>query len=220
MLDLDTWSLTRPEATPVRTIEAAQIQSGYRDQYFYNEGARITFWAPVTGTPTGNSNFPRSELRETFKDGTARNWRYAEGDHALRATLAVGQVPSNGTVVIGQMHSKDNISPYIKLVYRQSNGVGYINVSLRHKPTDTASPTVMTYKGMPLNYPFSYAIEVSRTGWVKVDIAGMTYQGQIDPSWKDHRFYYKAGMYNLDNVGTSSEGGRVSFEALGITHTP
>lgn len=220
MIDLNTWNLTRPEALPVRTIEAAQIQAGYRDQYFYNDGARITFWAPVTGTPTGNSHFPRSELRETYPDGTLRNWLYREGNHALRATVAVTQVPSSGTVVIGQMHSKDNISPFIKLVYRQLNGVGYVNVSLRNKPTDTASPTVMSYKGMPLNYPFSYSIEVSRSGLVKVNVAGKVYQKQIDPSWNNYRFYYKAGMYNLDNAGTASEGGRVSFESLGVTHVP
>jgi hypothetical protein len=220
MLDLSTWNLTRPEATPVRTIEAAQIQAGYRDQYFYNDGARITFWAPVTGTPTGNSDFPRSELRETYFDGTPRNWLYSEGNHALRATLAVAQVPSSGAVVIGQMHSKDNTSPYVKLVYHQVNGVGRVSLALRHKPTDSASPLVMTYAGMPLNYPFSYSIEVSPSGWLKVDIAGMVYQGQIDPSWKDHHFYYKAGMYTLDNTGLDSEGGRVGFEALGITHTP
>lgn len=180
----------------------------------------VFFWAPVTGATTGGSVYPRTELRETFKNGKKRNWRYREGSHSLRASLEVTQLPSTRKVVIGQMHAKDTPRPYIKLVYREERGVGYVNVELRHRPSDVKSPVVMTYKSMPLDTRFNYSIDVSRTGKLKVAINSLEYHGQIDKAWASKYFYFKAGMYTLDNQGPRSEGGRAKFYSLSAVHKP
>ena len=218
MIDLNTWNLTIPEQVPARTIETRLVKADYRSPYFYRSGTTLLFWAPVTGTSTSNSPYPRSELRETFADGKQRNWLYKEGNHRLAASLAVTQVPSSGKIVIGQVHSKDNPTPYIKLQYQLVQGVGYVNLELRRKPGDIKSPVVMTYRSMPLNTRFNYAIDISRKGDLKVSIDGLTYTDKIDPAWASKRFYFKAGVYTLDNQGPPSEGGRAVFHQLRATH--
>lgn len=220
MIDLSVWNLTIPEQVPARTIETRLVKAGYNSKYFYPNGSTITFWAPVTGTTTKNSSYPRSELRETFSNGKARNWLYREGTHRLQARLAVAQVPSTGDVVIGQLHSKDNPTPYVKLVYSMERGVGYLGVALRRRPQDKASPIVMTYKSMPLGRFFDYSIEVAKDGRLHIKLAGMEYVDQVDPAWAAKRFYFKAGMYVLDNKGPASEGGMAVFDQLSVSHTP
>ncbi|MFT0623365.1 polysaccharide lyase family 7 protein [Ectopseudomonas guguanensis] len=218
MIDLNTWNLTIPEQVPARTIETRLVKADYRSPYFQRSGQTLIFWAPVTGTSTANSPYPRTELRETFADGKLRNWLYKEGSHHLSASLAVTQVPSSGKVVIGQVHSKDNPTPFIKLQYQFERGVGYVNLELRRKPGDIKSPVVMTYRSMPLDTRFNYAIDISRNGDLRVTIDGLTYTDRIDPAWADKRFYFKAGVYTLDNQGPSSEGGRAVFHQLRATH--
>lgn len=218
MIDLSVWSLTIPEQVPARTIQTQQMRAGYTSNYFYRRGDSFVFWAPVTGTATGNSDFPRSELREVYSDGKARNWLYSEGTHTLRARLAVNKVPSTGQIVIGQVHAKDNLTPYVKLVYSQVRGVGYVQVYLRQRPDDTKSPVVMTYKSMPMDYFFDYSITITRGGQLKIDVAGQQYVIQIDRTWAAKHFYFKAGVYTLDNQGPPSEGGQAEFSELTVSH--
>lgn len=218
MIDLSVWNLTLPEQVPLRTIQTPQMQSGYNSKYFYRNGESFVFWAPVAGTATGNSDFPRSELREVYPDGKARNWQYSEGNHTLSARLAVNKVPSTGQIVIGQVHAKDNLTPYVKLVYSQVKGVGYVQVYLRQRPNDVKSPLVMTYKSMPLDYFFNYTITITRAGQLMIDIAGQQYVNRIDPSWASKHFYFKAGVYTLDNQGPATEGGQAEFAELNVVH--
>lgn len=220
MIDLSTWNITVPEQVSARTVETRLVKAGFSNKYFYRNGRAIVFWSPVTGTTKGSSSFPRSELRETFKDGKLRNWYYREGTHTMRASLAVNQVPSEGRIVIGQVQSKDNPTPFVKLVYTQLRGVGYVQVMVRHRPYDVKSPMVMTYKSMPLNYPFTYTLQVTKAGQLKVNVAGLRYEEKIHPAWAKKRFYFKAGVYTLDKHGPSTEGGKATFSALSVTHKP
>src|SRR3546814_19310599 len=82
------------------------------------DSGTVFFWAPVTGAKTANAIYPRSELRETYSDGTLRNWLYSAADNKLRATLSVSQVPSTGKIVIGQIHAKDSTKPMVKQIGR------------------------------------------------------------------------------------------------------
>jgi hypothetical protein len=218
MIDFTDWSLTIPEQSPAQVISTKALASGYQDRYFYRAGNGAVFWAPVTGTHTKGSNYPRSELRETFADGKHRNWYYKEGLHQLSAELTVKQVPSQGRIVIGQIHSKDSSKPYLKILYHQVNGTGYVYTELRKRPGDSDSPTVMTYKGMPLNTPFRYEIDLAKNGELRVEINGLVHTSKIDSAWAKKRLYFKAGVYTLDNKGPSSEGGRVEFHKLWVAH--
>ncbi|KAB0545817.1 polysaccharide lyase family 7 protein, partial [Pseudomonas palleroniana] len=76
MIDLSTWNLSIPEGSPPATIETSQLVQGFQDQYFHSDSGTVFFWAPVTGATTTNAIYPRSELRETYSNGTLRNWLY------------------------------------------------------------------------------------------------------------------------------------------------
>ena len=79
MPDLSTWNLTIPQGRPAITISTSQLQRDYRSDYFQRTADGIRFWVPVNGSHTRNSEFPRSELRETLSSGRPYNWRYARG---------------------------------------------------------------------------------------------------------------------------------------------
>src|SRR5262245_33612978 len=63
--DLSHWKLTLPDANATE-IPAEQLDAGYTNSLFFytaQDGA-MTFWSPVTGGVTGETDYPRSELRE------------------------------------------------------------------------------------------------------------------------------------------------------------
>lgn len=105
MPDLSTWNLTIPQGRPAITISTSQLQRDYRSDYFQRTADGIRFWVPVNGSHTRNSEFPRSELRETLSSGRPYNWRYARADNWLEATLRIEAVPSTRRMIIGQIHS-------------------------------------------------------------------------------------------------------------------
>ena len=41
-----------------------------------------------------------------------------------------------------------------------------------------------------------------------------------DNDWADQTFYFKAGVYPQDNGGDETEGARVTFSELKVSHTP
>ncbi|UZE25746.1 polysaccharide lyase family 7 protein [Pseudomonas sp. B21-056] len=217
MIDLTVWNITLPVQTPALTIATKAVPT-LRNQYFTNTGDKIVFWAPVTGSHTGKSEYPRSELRETSKDGKLRNWRYNSGINTLKGTLAVNQVPSVGRVVVAQIHAKDAPAPLLKLVYRVTKGVGNLDVEYRVKPKDAKSPVMFTVPNVALNKVFTYSLQMDKQGKVTVMINNLGKQVKLDPSWYGYNFYFKAGVYTLDNVGYASEGGKVTYTKLDVSH--
>jgi hypothetical protein len=217
MIDLTVWNLTLPVETPPLTTAAARPK--LQTAYFTNTGDKVVFWSPVTGSHTGNSDFPRSELRETSTDGKARNWLYTSGLNTLKGTLSVNQVPSTGRVVVAQIHAKDAATPLLKVVYRYSNGIGSIDLEYRLKPADAKSPVAYTVSNVPLNKSFAYAIQMNKQGKLTVLINNAGPQLQLAPAWYKYAFYFKAGAYTLDNVGYATEGGKVTYTRLEASHS-
>ena len=74
MIDLATWNLSVPVGNPPYTVETSKLVNGFKDQYFHSDTGTLFFWAPVTGSKTENAIYPRTELRETYSNGTLRNW--------------------------------------------------------------------------------------------------------------------------------------------------
>lgn len=217
MIDLTVWNITLPVQTPAQVV-ATKAMPALKNKYFDNNGQRIVFWAPVTGSHTGKSEYPRSELRETSKDGKLRKWRYNSGTNTLKGTLAVNQVPSEGRVVVAQIHAKDAPTPLLKLVYRYAKGTGNIDVEYRVKPKDKKSPVIYTVPNVPLNKAFSYSLQMDKQGKLSVLIGSTGKQVKLDPSWYGYNFYFKAGVYTLDNKGYSNEGGKVTYTKLDVSH--
>lgn len=220
MIDLATWNLSIPEGSPPATIETPRLAQGFNDQYFNSATGTLSFWAPVTGSRTANAIYPRSELRETYSDGTVRNWQYSAADNTLRASVAVNQVPSTGKIVIGQIHNKNSNDPMVKLEYqyKTSSSTGNIVAKVRMRPDDETGQVITIATGVPLNQNFSYMIHLSPKGALGISAAGNNWRTTVDPSWKTQPLYFKAGAYVQDNTGYPTEGGKVTFRMLEIHH--
>ncbi|CAH0212277.1 polysaccharide lyase family 7 protein [Pseudomonas brassicacearum] len=220
MVDLATWNLSIPEGSPPKTIETPRLVDGFQDKYFNSQGSTVYFWSPVTGTKTENAIYPRSELRETYKDGTLRNWVYPDADNQLRASLVVNQVPSSGKIVIGQIHTKDSSKPMVKLEYqyKEDSATGNIVAKVRMRPDDDEGRVITVATGVKLNRSFSYRIHLDRTGDLGITAAGNSWYTTVGRAWRDKPLYFKAGVYVQDNSGYTSEGGKVTFSVLDIDH--
>ncbi|AXP05747.1 Alginate lyase [Pseudomonas sp. 43mfcvi1.1] len=220
MIDLATWNLSIPEGSPPTTIETSQLVQGFQNQYFHADSGTVFFWAPVTGATTANAIYPRSELRETYSNGTLRNWLYSAADNKLAATLAVSQVPSSGKVVIGQIHTKDSTSPLVKLEYQYKtySSTGNIVAKVRMRPDDESGQVITIATGIKLNQSFSYLIHLSPAGVLTINGAGYQWSSPISSTWSDKPLYFKAGVYVQDNTGYPTEGGTVTFSLLDIDH--
>ena len=231
MLDLTTWNLTipAPEATTVITTE--RLNSGYSSRYFRPQNDRsVHFWVPVNGSHTANSDYPRSELRETWPDGKLRNWYYEEADNRLNAELTVNQVPSKNKLVIGQIHSSnrpgDIGKPLVKLQYhfRPELNSGRIEALIRKHPDDDKVQNVALVTGITLDERFAYRLRLTPKGLLAISVYNDddngSYYRQIATSWSRQPLYFKAGAYAQDNAGHSSEGGRATFYVLNSSHRP
>jgi Alginate lyase len=227
-LDLSHWNLTLPTGTahhPV-VISTSSLLAGYSSQYFYTgkDGA-INFWVPVTGVSTRGSRFPRSELRETRRDGSLYNWNVKDGTAALNATLAVQAVPSTGKVVIGQIHDNGahhvRNEPLLKLVYEYdaSRGTGRLVAQVRPTPHSHGSKDYTVATNVKLGAQFSYQMQLQPDLTLSVQVNGVTaYSASIDAGWQTQGLYFKAGAYVQDHVGPSTEGAHVAFYALTVSH--
>jgi len=220
MIDLATWNLSVPVGTPPATIDTPKLVSGFKNQYFHSNTGTLFFWAPVTGTRTENAIYPRTELRETFSNGTLRNWLYPDADNSLRATLAVNQVPSSGKLVIGQIHAYDSQKPLVKLEYqyKSTTATGNIVAKVRMRPDDAEGRVITIASGVKLDRDFSYLIHLSPGGALGISAAGSQWDSQISSTWRNKPLYFKAGVYVQDNSGNSQEGGKVTFSKLDIDH--
>ncbi len=222
MPDLSTWNLTIPQGRPAITISTSQLQRDYRSDYFQRTADGIRFWVPVNGSHMRNSEFPRSELRETLSSGRPYNWRYARADNWLEATLRIEAVPSTRRMIIGQIHSDGSNSgqaaPLVKLLYQLRLDQGRVQALVRERPDDGGTRAYTLMDGIPLGQSFSYRIGVSRSGLLSVSVNGSALEQQLDPQWAYQGLYFKAGLYLQDNRGPSSEGGRATFSELRVSH--
>ena len=218
MIDLATWNLSVPVGIPATTINTPQLVRGYQDGYF-RSGETLFFWAPVTGSTTDNAKYPRSELRETTADGRAFNWNYTSADNVLRAALTVNQVPSNGKIVIGQIHAYQSNEPLLKVEYQYKEKLktGNIVAKLRRSP-DAEIEVITVAQGVPLNVRFDYTIALTSAGDLSVNAFEFDWKTRLDPQWSTKLLYFKAGVYTQDNTGYASEGGAATFYMLNIKH--
>lgn len=227
MIDLTTWNLTIPSHDSATLIDTARLNNGYDSQYFRRQAdGSIAFWVPVQGALTESARYPRTELRETQADGTLSYWSLQSSDSYLSAVMTVTQVPSRGKIIIGQIHSKDEVGsqndPLLKLQYHHLRGVGRLEALLRRRPGDTEVENILLAENVQLNERFSYELRITPSGklGIRVNSKGddSSYYRQLSGYWSAQQLYFKAGAYIQDNYGADNEGGRVIFYWLNTLH--
>ncbi len=178
----------------------------------------MVFYTPVTGGTTTNSDNPRTELREQINSGdNSPNWTF-RGTHVLDAKCKILQVPSSGQFWIGQIHGYLNIAPVLCLL-RYDNGL--LQLQVRTNPAVYGS-IYLPLTNVGLNQVISYRIQFSEAV-LTVSANGATQRvdiAQINPAWTNQNFYFKAGSYCADHEGPDTEGSRVAFYQLTVTHSP
>ena len=227
--DLSHWKLQLPidtngvlSATNLGVMEilTPQLLAGYASDYFYSgsDGA-MTFWAPVTGATTSGTSYPRSELREMLNtNDTSVDWT-GQGVHTINAQCQVLQIPSSGNVCIGQIKAfTGNTFPLVFMLY--NNGV--VQGRIKTDSFNDGSDFTFNYANVGLSNNIAYQVQMVN-GLITIAVNGVTNSlnvYQTDPRWTTNTFYFKAGDYCQDNVGTDLEGARVAFYALNTAHTP
>jgi hypothetical protein len=215
--DLSLWQLQLPigASKSPDIIPPSQLTAGFTDAYFYTatDGA-MSFFAPVTGVTTAHSSFPRAELREVNADGSAHNWTVSAGTSTIAATVAVDQAPPNGTLILGQIHGSATGAPPLSMIVYRS---GTIDVLIQKSAT-SSSGTNHALGSVSLNQKFSYGMQTGPGLTLVATFNGHSTTFPIDKSFTNVGLYFKAGAYDQENTGTSSQGGRSAFYALKVTH--
>ena len=207
--NLSNWTLQLPVTSggSIQQISGSQLEGGYTSQYFYSSGSAMVFWCPVNGGTTPNSTYPRSELREKRPGG---DWPLT-GTHTMNASARVTKVPSNGRVIIGQIHGNASQSEMVKLLWIS----GRLEARVQPNRSSEVGLVLGTYSlGATLNYQLKMANKI-----LSVTVNGKTVTYNYTASeWQSDRYYFKAGAYPQDNAGSSTEGATVQFTSLSVSH--
>ena len=223
--DFSHWKLTLPvdadgrEGGHAAEISSVQLADGFSNPYFrLSTDQTLVFWSPVTGATTDGTKFPRCELRELLNpDDTSVNWS-AKGTHTLSATCRVLQVPSSQKVIVGQIHGYSGTAkPLIKLQFFK----GRIEALIKNSPSAKDDKDIkLTWPQVGIDRDFDYMIKL-QDQQLSITVNGVTQTmdiGRNDVGWLQETFYFKAGAYTQDNTGPGTEGARVAFSRLAISH--
>ncbi|MDT7601614.1 MAG: hypothetical protein QOK26_3691 [Pseudonocardiales bacterium] len=211
-INLVGWKLTIPEAGKKGNAAIIQPASTTPPWLTANPGGSLTFWAPVVGATTKNSDHPRTEL------DSLNNFEAGTGPHTLTASLAVTQVPSDTKdIIIGQIHGADSISsvPYVMLHYQ----AGAIRVVVKKAQDSEDGQTYQLISGIPLGGRFDFTISDVGNGGM---VFSATYGGQtkrvtapIPATFQGETVRFQVGDYQVSkNSEDPADGGRVTYYAI------
>jgi len=237
--DLTHWYLTLPPGT---IVAPATLSDGYTlADVFYTDprSGGMTFRCPNLAGTTTTAHFSRTELREVLNPldssytDDSNNWTTAIGG-TLKARLKVDRVSTTGDpsmvgrVVIGQIHGPSRTT-VVRLYYSkkpwEAKGRIYAAMDSTSGVT-TPLPDIVSNNngdGIALGELFTYVIQLKDT-LLRVQILrnrGTLVNGMIrfiDPAYRGLNLYFKAGVYNQNNTGTTDDYAQTTFYSLTHTH--
>lgn len=205
LLSLGGWKLTLP-INNAEEIKQPTLAGYTHPSYFYVSGGGVVFRAPVGGSTTANSSYPRSELREM--NGAAKAaWSNTSGSHSMTITQAITATPAvKPHVVSAQIHDG-------------SDDVLMIRLEGSHLFAEVAGSSIGTLNP---NYGLGQTFKVKLVasgGQIQV-----FYNGELKVTHvaAGSGWYFKAGVYTQSNTskGDSPEAyGEVIIYSLSVSHT-
>ncbi|WP_210772434.1 polysaccharide lyase family 7 protein [Panacagrimonas perspica] len=235
--DLTHWKLTLPSGDE---ISSRQLQQGYQlANVFYTDpyNGGLVMRSPNIAGHTRGSKYPRCEFREMRKpDGSAsdsaNNWTTSTGGRlkvALQvdAVSATGDSGKRGRVVIGQIHGPDTevVRLYFDKEPHERTGRLYVGTDRVRSGDSTLSADIVSNKdgnGIGLGEPFGYEIDLHGLQ-LKVTIRRprgevAVFNQTIDPLYEGLDLYFKAGVYNQNNTGDSTDYAQATLFAIQASH--
>ena len=229
LLTLAPWKLILPinssgqekMGTTSISKDSTKLLNGYFSKYFYGaQDSGVVFWCPIDGattTPTAGSNHPRSELLENYL------WTMDKGG-TLNASLIVNKYPKDSNnIIIGQIHGGgvSSAAPFVMLHITSGSIVAYVKGTL----TDNVGTQKFTLlKNVALGAKLNYSIGTDGTNIIiTASCPGATGTGYwkvgIPTPWIGVTVHFSAGDY-VQSTGTdSTDGGKVTFYKLNISHS-
>jgi hypothetical protein len=175
----------------------------------------LIFYVPDHGARTSGSQYSRCELRnlrEWTMQGEEVNCGSPFGSpfytiHTLRGSLKILEVPASGKIVFSQIHGVVKGSECLKMSW--DNG----NITVHTKSTfGDKADKILDLPGLRLGDMIEYRISISNYQ-LNVTVNGIESNTNFDNSWKDQKFYFKAGNCLQDN-SNSGTCGKVAYYRL------
>ena len=235
--ELANWKLTLPSGSEVMPWVLSNGYTLANVFYTHPVSGGMVFRCPNLAGTTPNSNYSRTELREMLDptSGThddSNNWTLAMGGR-MKARLKVDRVSTSGDsgkvgrVIIGQIHGADTEPVRLYFSKKPAEAKGRIYIASETTTGSTSYSTdIVSNKnggGIALGELFTYEIRLEGTR-LQVDILRNrgatvdTYIKSIDPAYAGENLYFKAGVYNQNNTGTTSDYVQATFYSLTHAH--
>jgi hypothetical protein len=235
--DLRNWKLTVPSGSEVQPwlLSTGWTMPGVF--YTHPTSGGMVFRCPNIAGTTANSTYSRTELREMLDPtvGTkddANNWTTAIGGR-MKARLKVDRVSTTGEsgkvgrVIIGQIHGESTEPARLYFHKKPGEAKGRIYLASETTGGSTSWSTDIVPNtngnGIALGELFTYQITLKDTR-LQIDILRNkgtvvnTYIKYIDSNYRGENLYFKAGVYNQNNTGTTSDYAQATFYSLTHTH--
>ncbi len=211
VINLTNWKLTLPTGDDGDPDEITQPDlNRFRDPKYFDVdtlGDGVVFRAPVGGVSTGNSKYPRSELREMTAGGKKQaSWSGESGTHVMTINQAITALPEGkAEVVAGQIHDDEDDVVMVRLhgskLFVEADGrqVGVLDPAYR-----LGTRFTVTFVATPGQIRITYN---------DLKTVGLKRDGSD--------YYFKAGCYTQANEDNAEEGsyGEVVIHSLTVQHS-
>lgn len=210
IINLANWKLTLPTGDDEPDeITQPKLTKFRHEQYFHVTpiGDGVVFRAPVGGTTTANSEYPRSELREMTAGGKKQaSWSGESGTHVMTINQAITALPrGKAEVVAGQIHDEEDDIVMVRLhgskLFVEGDGkqIGVLDPAYR------------------LGTRFTVQF-VATPGLIRITYNGIK---TVSLEREGSDYYFKAGCYTQANDDNADEGsyGEVVIHALTVQHS-
>jgi hypothetical protein len=120
-------------------------------------------------------------------------------------------------VCVGQIHlgsGGSSTKPLVELYYK-SNG----DIVVGTEDSPAGGQTQHTVGNVSMGKTWTYAIAVSGGNTINVTINGSTTHYAIPSSFNQYKQYFKAGSYNQSSSESTTNGARVAFYGLTVSHS-
>ena len=235
--DLTHWKLTLPSGSEVQPWVLSNGWTQSKVFYTHARYGGMVFRCPNLAGTTANSKYSRTELREMLDPGSSahddsNNWTTAIGGR-MKARLKVDRVSTTGEsgkvgrVIIGQIHGESTEPARLYFHKKPGEARGRIYLATETTGGSNSYSTDIVKNtngdGIKLGELFTYVITLKDTR-LRIDILRNkgtlvnTYIRYIDSGYRGDNLYFKAGVYNQNNTGTSSDYAQATFYSLTHTH--